>query len=104
MTGDDAFSNPGADRFILGSVGKVFYRRSPSSPTSSGTNDFALIRDYQPGIDNIVLHGAPNDYILGSSPTSVVQGTSIYYSDGATIDLIGLVEGVDSNEIDLTFI
>ncbi|MEM6613180.1 MAG: hypothetical protein AAF652_13170 [Cyanobacteria bacterium P01_C01_bin.72] len=104
LTGDNSFTDPGADRFILGSVGKVFYRRSSSSSSAYGTEDFALIEDYQPGIDNIVLHGTPNDYILGNSPTSAVQGTNIYYSDEGTLDLIGIVEGVDSNEIDLTFI
>ena len=104
LTGDKEFSDAGADRFILGSVGKVFYRASPSSPASSGTDDFALIRDYQPGIDNIVLHGVANDYILGIPPVDIVQGTGIYYSEGATIDLIGLVEGINPNEIDLTFV
>ncbi len=83
----------GADTFVLGDKNAAYY--SDGNPGSFGDKDFAIIKDFQSGVDTIQLKGSASNYSLVKSFGDLPSGTSIYYSDSSNIlaELIGVVEG-----------
>ena len=67
----DPIPRNGKDRFILGDWQQPYY-------VNSGFNDLALIYDFEPIQDSIVLHGTPQDYQLVETPV----GTGIFWRQG----------------------
>jgi Ca2+-binding RTX toxin-like protein len=79
----------GKDTFVLGNANYVYYN-------VIGNSDFALITDFQNGLDKIRLKGAPADYTLSLTATPGAPAgsldTRIFF--GTTTELIGIVSGV----------
>jgi hypothetical protein len=80
----------GADRFLLGEDGFVFYDDDVAG--AAGQGDYGVVWDFQKGTDRIQLAGAAGDYTLGTSPSGLPGGTAIYHvAPGETNELIGIV-------------
>lgn len=73
---DNLIGGEGADIFILGEKGKAYY--DDGNDTTSGTRDYALIRDFILGQDVLQLGGTASNYVLEDSPRNLPQGTAIY--------------------------
>lgn len=73
---DILIGGEGIDVFILGESGKAYY--NDGNDTTSGTSDYALIKDFVIGQDILQLGGSATDYVLQNSPRNLPQGTAIY--------------------------
>lgn len=83
----------GRDTFVLGDVNDVFY--DDGKRRNSGKKDFALIEDFNKGLDKIKLHGQAADYRLGAvSQGNRVKEFELFYTDGPGKDeLIAVIRG-----------
>ena len=102
----------GEDTFVLGSIfpfggqPAIFY--NDGDVNSTGEADYALITDFELATsitksgkgDRIQLVGSPKDYVLEQSPLGLPSGGAIYYT-GAGKELIGIVEGISPDQLDL---
>jgi Ca2+-binding RTX toxin-like protein len=86
---DTLAGGAGADRFVLGDAVKGAYYND-GVPSSTGTEDFALLADFSTSEDFIQLAGVAANYVL----YVVGSDTEIYREEGATDELIGRVAGV----------
>lgn len=83
----------GEDHFILGNA-EVFY--NDGDDQLAGTNDFAMITDFNAQEDKIQLAGSAADYVLGST----AQGVNLYLDTnqdgqlGGSDELIATISGV----------
>lgn len=107
---DSLWGDTGDDRFYLGNTERVFYDSGEAAFGSVGLNDYARIRDFTDGEDAIYLKGSET-YTLGA----VAGGTRIYHRElllldepgpggpvwGFSQELIGLVEGVNPNNLNI---
>ena len=85
----------GNDRFILGSYEQTYYLDSDS-------NDYAVIVDFNLiEDDTIALYGTDSNYTFDNVTLDDHNGTGIYFHDGESSDLIGIVDGVQVNELNL---
>ncbi|HEY9694944.1 MAG TPA: DUF4347 domain-containing protein [Oculatellaceae cyanobacterium] len=91
---DTLIGGVGSDRFVVGS------NYNDGDNTTKGINDYVLIKDFKVGQDVVQL--ANNlTYFLGSSPSGVVGGTSIFIDNDGTSglttqdELIGVLQGVN---------
>ncbi|MFN7229829.1 MAG: hypothetical protein ACK5UG_12295 [Synechococcaceae cyanobacterium] len=85
-------SGTGIDRIVLGVDDQDFY-------TLSGRDDFALIRQFAPGRDRLLLAGEASSYRLQANLTlDRYSGTGLFAADG---DLIALVQVRGSAPLDL---
>jgi serralysin len=83
-TGEDTFilgGNPDSIADVDGSPVFLYDR--------AGNEDYALITDFDPNEDKIVLGGSKDDYVLGSSPSGLPEGTGIFRQE----ELIAIVQG-----------
>lgn len=68
---------------LFGGTGKdtfgISYTTDDGDPTTAGTRDYSLIKDFNPQEDTIRLNGAKSNYILKPSPPGLPQGTAIYF-------------------------
>ena len=99
----------GADLFVLGESGGIYYGDDPtiSRGVSSSLPDHALIADLNPNEGDIIhLHGSPTDYRIAVEGDSTV----IFLMDGETSsadELIGKVQnftGFDLNASYVTYV
>ena len=82
----------GADTFVLGDANGAYYDDGLADTT--GQFDFAMIWDFETGVDRIQLHGSAADYVFGAAPTTVFNGGAIYLEDAAGDDeLIAVFNG-----------
>ena len=78
---DQLRGGAGADQFVLGNSAHVFY--------TSGSQDYAVLQDFNPSLDTIQLKGNASDYVLTNS-----QGdTRIFLENSSQDELIGIVKG-----------
>lgn len=92
----------GQDRFVLGDATTVFYNDGNS--LTIGLNDYAAILDFNSKQDTIQLQGDASQYLLGALPeNSGLTGTGIYYTTGATPELIGVIVGVAVTDMNAGF-
>jgi regulation of enolase protein 1 (concanavalin A-like superfamily) len=83
----------GADTFVLGEAGQVYYDDGVDG--SAGLDDYALIWDFETGIDTIRLAGAADDYVLADAPADKPAGTAIYrVAANSEDELVGITNGV----------
>ena len=83
----------GRDRFILGDRASAYY-------TQGGANqDFAIILDFEVGIDRIRLHGSADDYVLGYDSTE--NATALGYLGGGSYEFIGVFVDQDISGVSL---
>lgn len=86
----------GADIFVLGTQGKVFYNDGRAN--NLGTSDYADIRDFATGVDKLQL--AQNKYLFNSATVNKVTGTGVYWDINANNrvdsadEMIGFLAGV----------
>jgi hypothetical protein len=85
--------NKGADTFVLGDQNSIYY-------VGVGLQDYALITDFW-AEDTIQLHGDASDYVLGSAPVGLANGTGIFLAKDPN-DLLGIIQGVAIANLDLS--
>jgi von Willebrand factor type D domain/Bacterial Ig domain/RTX calcium-binding nonapeptide repeat (4 copies) len=85
--------NKGADTFVLGDQNSTYY-------VGMGLQDYALITDFWVE-DAIQLHGSASDYVLGSAPVGLANGTGIFLAKDPN-DLLGIIQGVAIASLDLS--
>ena len=85
LTGGD-----GNDQFVLGSASGAFY--NDGSASNAGTADYALITDFNPGTDVLVLKGAVANYSTGVHSVTGVTGMGLFLENGATDELIAIIQ------------
>jgi len=83
------------DTFILGDWQTPYYAENDDD--SLGLNQFALIIDFNPNEDIIQLHGTSQDYQL----VETSLGTAIFWRQGNSFDLIGVVGGIPAQNLSL---
>ncbi len=85
----------GHDRFILGSYAQTYYLDLDS-------NDYAVIVDFNLiEDDTIALYGTDTNYTFDNVTIDDNSGAGIYFNDGESRDLIGIVDGVQVHELNL---
>jgi von Willebrand factor type D domain/Bacterial Ig domain/RTX calcium-binding nonapeptide repeat (4 copies) len=90
---DLLMGNKGGDTFVLGD-------RSTSYYVGLGSQDYALITDLW-AEDRIQLHGSASNYVLGSAPTGLANGTGIFLAQNPN-ELVGIVQGQSIANLDLS--
>jgi von Willebrand factor type D domain/RTX calcium-binding nonapeptide repeat (4 copies) len=90
---DLLMGNKGADTFVLGDEKSLYYG-------GSGLQDYALITDLW-AEDSIQLHGNASDYVLGSAPAGLANGTGIFLAQDPH-ELLGIVQGQSIADLDLS--
>jgi hypothetical protein len=96
----------GADLFVFGESGTVFYDDGNSS--TGGTTDFGYIWDFEAGTDQIQLAGSAADYSLTNDAPGLPTGTAVWrdIGGGETAELIAVVRdvyGLDLDESDFVW-
>lgn len=86
-----------SNTFILGDWQKPYYANGDSS--IFGLNNFALISDFNPGLDTIQLHGTPQDYQL----VNTGPGEALLSTQGNTPDVIGYLLGNSNLSLDSNY-
>ncbi|NES85929.1 MAG: calcium-binding protein [Moorea sp. SIO2B7] len=86
---DNLSGGRGFDIFVLGDTEQAYYN-------NAGTEDYALITDFNSSFDEIELYGSAVDYQLGNISSSLPTGIGIFLN---TNELIGIVQG--ENTLDL---
>lgn len=86
----------GGDTFVLGTG--ISFANSVIQPfyIGNGNEDYAVIRNFEPGKDRIQLGGNPSEYTFQASDGNL----NIFRNPG---DLVGIVEGVTNIEVTQTF-
>ena len=83
----------GRDTFVLGDRRNAYY-------TQGGANqDFAIILDFEVGIDRIRLHGSASDYVLGYDSTE--NATALSYLGGGGYEFVGVFADQDISGLSL---
>ncbi|MBD2492423.1 Calx-beta domain-containing protein, partial [Aulosira sp. FACHB-615] len=100
---DTVTGGTGSDRFILGNAANIFY--DDGNTTTAGTNDYALIKDFNPNEDFIQLKGSKSNYLLAASPINGISGTAIYLNKPSAEpdELIAIIEGVTGLDINSNY-
>ncbi|HIK05290.1 MAG TPA: hypothetical protein IGS40_11345 [Trichormus sp. M33_DOE_039] len=80
----------GSDRFVVGTIGSVFY--NDGNNTTSGLGDYALIVDFNALEDTIQLSGSTSSYSLGSVQISSGTGTALFLNESVS-ELIAIIQG-----------
>ena len=80
------------DTFVIGQKNNVFY--NDGNPDAEGTGDYALITDYQLGIDRLDVAGSENNYSFDLSSGDLPDGLAVYHQpDERSRELIAVLEG-----------
>ena len=90
----------GSDTFVLGQQvdgeDVVFY---DSDSNSLGTNDYALITDFETEEDTLELIGSFDDYSFAATPEGLPDGVGVYFGQESNSELIGILQDVNVSEI-----
>lgn len=106
---DTLIGGAGQDKFTLGYVFSGRGRNFPyvcyddNNKKTTGTTDYALIKDFNQNQDKLQLLGTDDDYILKLSTGSLPAGTGIYVNKlGSEPDeLIAILQGIPPSVLDL---
>ncbi|MGK7913437.1 MAG: matrixin family metalloprotease [Synechococcus sp.] len=84
----------GKDRFMLGNKGRSFYDDGKSSTT--GTNDFAHVRDFNRSQGDVIQLSGNFKYRLGSVPQGAPNGRGLFIDKpgGQRDELIAVINGL----------
>jgi hypothetical protein len=93
------------DTFVLGDSYEAYYIGNGDL----GSQDFAIIPDFNHSIDNIVLHGQAEDYVIGGIPEGLsYNGTTIssaslglYMWESGGADLVAVLQNVNFFDLNL---
>jgi subtilisin-like proprotein convertase family protein len=97
---DQLTGGEGADQFILGDSTAIFY--AEPTGTGDGLADYALITDFELGIDRIQLRGQAAQYRLAASPIANETGTALYLDRTTGSDLVAVLRGINPTALSLT--
>lgn len=88
------------DIFVLGNRFGVFY--DDDVDDSEGLEDFALIVNFSfEQRDFIRLVGSRDDYVLEEISLTSIRGTGIFWTNGSSRELIGVVQNIGEDLLDL---
>ncbi|MBF2037276.1 MAG: choice-of-anchor J domain-containing protein [Leptolyngbyaceae cyanobacterium T60_A2020_046] len=91
----------GGDRYVLGDAMRAYY--DDGDDPTSGLGDYAIIRGFNRKQGDVIqLHGSAERYTLGSSPIRGLRGVAIFYQTGAVDELIGIMQGGRSLNLNST--
>jgi|GEM_PF-2432531 len=97
---DVLISGGGRDIFVLGNRFGVFYNDGVDD--GEGELDFGLIVNFSiEQRDCIRLVGSRDQYVLEEISLTSVQGTGIFWTNGSTRELIGVIQDVGAELLDL---
>ncbi|NBS62020.1 MAG: hypothetical protein EBT26_08305 [Microbacteriaceae bacterium] len=94
---------PGADTFVLGGLGKVYY----VDPLGQSARSYAAIQDFEKGDKIVLVCDEMGEYTLQNCTVGLSEATCIYYDRdgiagvGLTDELIAIVQGPDALKLDL---
>ena len=94
---------PGADTFVLGGLGKVYY----VDPLGQSARSYAAIQDFEKGDKIVLVCDEMGEYSLQNCSVGLSEATCIYYDRdgiagvGLTDELIAMVQGPDALRLDL---
>jgi Ca2+-binding RTX toxin-like protein len=91
----------GADIFVLGDGRLAYY--NDANDVGAGLNDYALIVDFEVSDDILVLRGSASNYLLLTSPLANAPGTAIFQTSAGENELIAIVQGADSLNLDADY-
>jgi len=94
---DTLTGGSGHDVFVLGVKSTIFY--ADHKAATEGTGDYALITDFQSSTDRLQLQGKASQYYLGASDVPGVSGKGLYHEDGATDELIAILQSAGGSEL-----
>ena len=80
----------GRDLYIIGDENQIYYNDRP-------WYDHAIIKDFQPALDTIQLHGQASDYTIRADVREGVSGTGIFANNG----LVALVGEISPSNFSL---
>lgn len=84
----------GRDLFLLGDRNNAYY-------TQGGTaQDFAIILDFEVGIDKVRLHGDASQYVIGYDSNE--NATALGYLGSGSYEFVGVFVGQDISGVDLS--
>ena len=83
----------GADRYVLGQSGNLFYNDGVAN--NAGWSDLARIDSFSIAEGDVIqLTGSPSNYVLGNSPIAGTNGTGIFWDGSGADELIAVVADV----------
>ena len=104
LIGVNARSEPGFNEIdeLTGGTGEDIFVLAQLPPdngdvNTAGTEDCALITDFELDKDAIALVGDTNDYSLGTLP----EGMGVYINDGSSPELIAIIAGIEVDSLSL---
>jgi hypothetical protein len=77
--------------FVLGYSAGCLYNDGAAG--NAGRGDYALITDFTVGTDRLQLDGTVNNYYIGASGVNGVSGQGLWFEQGATDELIAIIQG-----------
>lgn len=97
---DVLFSGERRDIFVLGNRFGVFY--DDDDADDEGFDDFALIVNFSfAQRDFVRLVGSRDEYVLEEVSLEAVRGTGIFWSNGGSRELIGVIQDIGVEVLDL---
>jgi len=88
----------GFDVFALGNSSQVYY--DDNNAATAGVSNYALITDFELGLDVIQLRGSANNYVLAATASSLPSGVGIFLDiPSETDELIGIVQGASLTDL-----
>jgi Ca2+-binding RTX toxin-like protein len=87
---DSLTGGEGVDWFRLGNAAGTFY--NDGQATLEGRSDYALITDFQAGVDRLILAGMASNYSLRNSSTRNAPSYEIFKENGNTDELVAILQ------------
>jgi hypothetical protein len=91
---DTLTGGEGVDWFRLGNAAGTFY--NDGQATLEGRSDYALITDFQAGVDRLILAGMASNYSVRNSSTPNAHGCEIFKENGKDPNIIKVTKPVIS--------
>jgi len=90
------------DLFILGDYQTPYY--CGKNDATDPDNDFVYIYNFEVNGSIIRLHGQADDYTLAlvNNPETGNHSTALFYDGNNTADLVGVIDGVTPDQLDLS--
>ena len=89
LTGDGPNTTAGRDTFVLGDANKIYY---DDGVIGNGLGDYALIRDFQVGLDTIQLKGGVEYRFEGISGPNGLVGLGITAQLNGSSEFLGILQ------------
>jgi Ca2+-binding RTX toxin-like protein len=87
---DSLTGGEGVDWFRLGNAAGTFY--NDGQATLEGKSDYAMITDFQAGVDRLILAGMASNYSVRNSGTQKAPRCEIFKENGNTDELVAILQ------------